>query len=1006
MPDLPNPYNLRDWKKVARQYDSMVYDVNKSGLYFPLSSIGSNGINYPENKTIQLKSYIGSPSFGNEAINILPSLVGASLVGIDKSNQYNQNWILLSQDFFNKKNSENIYLNSAGATSGNDWWYDVMPNVFFFQLYDLYPKINAEQNIQFASIADRFLESIKKMGGVDTPWRIPDMNYRAWKFNTMQGNPNGVKEPEAAGAYAWIQYQAYARTHNKEYLKGAEWAMEFFNSLSTNPSYELQLPYGTYTAARMNAEIGTSYDITKMINWSFDKGPLRGWGTITGNWGGFDVSGLVGEANDGGNDYAFQLNGVQQAAALLPLVRYDKRFAKAIGKWILNLANATRLFYPGFLPNQLQDASTWSNANDPNQVIGYEALREKQNGLSPVSTGDALKGGWAATNLSLYSTSSIGYLGSLIEKTNVEKILKLDVLKTDFFHDNAYPTYLLYNPFNELKSVAIEIGNESSNIYDAISESFLAQNKSGVTSISIPPNQAILISITPANGTITYVRNKMMIADVVVDYQQSKNSYTKPIRIKSLAAVRQIIQINDSVKIYATIENPNGNTIYSWNVDNGFISGLGDVIQWHSSDKTGTATVSVKVADNKGNIDSAEITLSAVSIINLPPVILAIDKSTNYVSTNGAVMLTCFATDPNKDSLTYNWTAPNGTFINGMNNKVTWTAPNMEGIYSIFVSVRDSSNLTTQSSITILVKNFSTVSGNLIAYYPFNGNADDLSGNQLHGQGNGIAYVPDKYGSPNKACYFNGGTQNVKVTNSTVLNVQNAITVACWFNAARLPDYETFLLSHGSWQNRWKISFTPDKTLRWTVNTVNAIADLDTPFPFIIDSFYYVTASYDGSLMVLYINGELIAYKSLTGLMHTSSLPFLMGQMLPDNTNYNFKGVIDEVKLFDFAMSPVSANSLYQQNTTAFKRIPIVFNSLVKLSPNPAANELAITFPFTSSVKSSIKIFDIQGRLQFEVNTLSNAKVYKLNINNLLSGVYYLTIRSGLTMASAQFVKL
>ena len=36
--------------------------------------------------------------------------------------------------------------------------------------------------------------------------------------------------------------------------------------------YELQLPYGVYIAARMNAELGTDYDIEKMLNWCFDPG--------------------------------------------------------------------------------------------------------------------------------------------------------------------------------------------------------------------------------------------------------------------------------------------------------------------------------------------------------------------------------------------------------------------------------------------------------------------------------------------------------------------------------------------------------------------------------------------------------------------------------------------------------------------------------------------------------------------------------------------------------------
>jgi hypothetical protein len=56
-------------------------------------------------------------------------------------------------------------------------------------------------------------------------------------------------------------------------------------------------------------------------------------------------------------------------------------------------------------------------------------------------------GGWAATNLALYGSSSIGYLGAMVEKTNVDRILKIDVLKTDFFNDAAYPTYLIYNSY-------------------------------------------------------------------------------------------------------------------------------------------------------------------------------------------------------------------------------------------------------------------------------------------------------------------------------------------------------------------------------------------------------------------------------------------------------------------------------------------------------------------------------------------------------------------------------
>lgn len=283
MPNEPTPFNVRDWQEVAVKYDSFVYDITKTGQYLPFVNIQSSGLNYPQNQAFGLHIYVGTNSpNGKEAINILPSLVGATLVGADKSNQYGRNWVLMSQDFFNKNNGELIYGNNPGANSGNDWWYDMMPNIYFYQLYDLYPNLGGDEDFQFLTVANRFAEAVRAMGGSDAPWQQADMNHRAWSFLQMQPNDNGVKEPEAAGAYAWVLYNAWTETGNPEYLKAAEWSMEFLNNLNTNPSYELQLPYGVYTAAKMNAEINTNYDLEKMVNWTFDRGPLRGWAPSLG----------------------------------------------------------------------------------------------------------------------------------------------------------------------------------------------------------------------------------------------------------------------------------------------------------------------------------------------------------------------------------------------------------------------------------------------------------------------------------------------------------------------------------------------------------------------------------------------------------------------------------------------------------------------------------------------------------------------------------------------------
>ena len=1027
MSNLPTPYNLRNWQQVARQYDSFVYDVTKTGQYLPLISLGNSGVNYPQNKTIKMHTYIGtnSPS-GSEAINVLPSLVGASLVGIDKRNQFGQNWLVLSQDFFNKANGENIYLNNAGSSSGSDWWYDVMPNLFFYQLYNLYPSINSEADYQFTTIADRFLQSVRAMGGQDTAWKVPNMDYRAWNFKTMQPLLTGVKEPEAAGAYAWILYNAYKKTGNKDYLKGAEWAMEFLDNYPTNPSYELQLPYGTYAAAKMNAELGTNYNVQKMVNWSFDKGALRGWGTITGTWGGFGVSGLVGEANDGGNDYAFQLNGVQQAAALVPMVRYDKRFARAIGKWVLNLANANRLFYPRFLPNANQDAAAWSNVHDLLQVVGYEALRERgQNNLSPFSTGDALGGGWGATNLALYGTGSIGYLGCMIEPTNVDKIIKIDVLKTDFFNKNnannnvVYPTYLLFNPYATAQTIDFNVGTNNADIYEALSETFINRNVLGIVNVTIPANQAVLVTITPVNGIVSYNRNKMLVNNNVVDYKQTVNSYTKPVRIKALNATKNPISINDSTSVYATATDPDGGVItYKWSTNRGIIKGNGEKTTWIAPNTEGASRIQVIATDVEGNSDTAFLDMAVVLRINQAPVISSIKKSVDYTNTNGTVQLTAFATDANNDSLRYLWTTNGGTFTANNSKITTWNAPNTEGAYLINLTVSDNENLSATASTPILVKNFTAISSNLIAHYPFSGDANDLTINRLDGIGSGIAFVADRFNVPNRAAYFNGGTQHVKVNSTPVLNVTNGMSVSCWFNAAQLGTKELFLLSHGSWQNRWKVSITPEKNVRWTVNTLNSIADLDAQMPFVTDSFYHLTATYDGTLMAIYINGQLKSYKPLTGNIRTTTQPFLIGQMLIDNAEYNFKGVIDEVKLFDNALSPIAAAGLYQQSITALRDLGTPQYKTLKVSPNPVLNTLRLHFPAelikNSNAQTSFQIFNINGQLVGEADLneppapfqTTPTVAHDINVSDLLSGIYVVLVKTNTAIATARFVKL
>lgn len=113
-----------------------------------------------------------------------------------------------------------------------------------------------------------------------------------------------------------------------------------------------------------------------------------------------------------------------------------------------------------------------------------------------------------------------------------------------------------------------------------------------------------------------------------------------------------------------------------------------------------------------------------------------------------------------------------------------------------------------------MVYNFEEVTGTIIADYPFSGNANDVSGNELNGTAKGAILTADRKNKANSAYYFNGGTQHIVVNNDEKLNFDKECSLHFWFKLNGLPTKEMFLISHGSWQNRYKVSVTPEKHIR------------------------------------------------------------------------------------------------------------------------------------------------------------------------------------------------
>ena len=519
MPDIPVTYQMLDWKKKARDFDKFVFDWENTSKVGPLIWLDNARRNidqptfglYTAVKDIRQGKNVNNGEF-HESLNSLAAILGAGLVGIDKTNQDGYNYVKMAQNYFNSDTGWNIVMNnttssvgSKGGGYGRDWWYDVLPNALYYAVCDVFPGVDGAESIQ-KSIAEQFTKADSVLNG--------NYDYSYFDYGKMRGGINHIPfQQDVAGGHAYVLLCAYRKFGDVRYLNHSKSTIEALLSQKESRFYEALLPLGVYTAAYLNATEGANYDVQKLLNWVFDgcKSPTgrTGWGIIVGKWGDYDVSGLQGSITDGGG-YAFLMNSIKPAWPFVPMVKYQPQYAKAIGKWMLNNASACRLFYPGYIDEKHQWAPELKDITNNN--IAYEGLRkfddygkESLKGVSPVAIGDGPKwidGNPTESMFSVYSSSPVGILGAIVDTTNVKGILKLDCNATDFYASRPYPVYLYYNPYDIDEHINYQT-KQAVDLFDIVSKKYVARGISKDGVFTIPAKEACIIVELPAGTELS-----------------------------------------------------------------------------------------------------------------------------------------------------------------------------------------------------------------------------------------------------------------------------------------------------------------------------------------------------------------------------------------------------------------------------------------------------------------------------------------------------------------------
>jgi hypothetical protein len=334
-----------------------------------------------------------------------------------------------------------------------------------------------------------------------------------------------------------------------EMLECAQATLKWYSENSGR--YEATHMMAPYLGARLNAEHGGDFDLTKLYDVWFGDGVDKGWRITTGQkLNGITVDGLDGaqwkRKDAPPNFYAFTMGSLTGPGFLLPALRYDQRYAKSVGRYVLNAAVSCLLLQGYQLDWENQDHKDWKDQYDPDGLLFYEGISthepSKEKKFKPYAMGDPIKAGWGvkkvnkedylrekkewfskrSANIGFYMGNHVGLLGGIFEKTNVPAILRWDCLKSEWNHPDAHPTYLYFNPYEQSKVVKVPL-QQKTDIYDSVSGVFLAQGVDRSYDLEIPKDTAAILVMVPHGLEVSESKGKLLAGGIVIDHRSNLN---------------------------------------------------------------------------------------------------------------------------------------------------------------------------------------------------------------------------------------------------------------------------------------------------------------------------------------------------------------------------------------------------------------------------------------------------------------------------------------------------
>ncbi len=346
--------------------------------------------------------------------------------------------------------------------------------------------------------------------------------------------------------------------------------------------------------------------------------------------------------------------------------------------------------------------------------------------------------------------------------------------------------------------------------------------------------------------------------------------------------------------------------------------------------------------------------------------------------------------------LGYQW-AFNGTNINGATNR-SLVLTNLQaangGVYSVMVTNPFGSASSSNALLSIIIPVCTPVSSNLVGWWAGESNANDNTGINNGMLQGGVSFAPGEIG---QAFSFNGSNGIVLAPDSVSLEVSNQLTIEAWINVLRTNGDQTLVgkVQTASGNNGYEMGLSRNLLygqfnspgLPWPSSVIQY------PLPVNLGTWNHVAFTYDQSAMKLYLNGQAVATNAV-GPAIINSTPgselCIGGESI--NQQVYFKGLMDEVSVYNTALSAAQIQAIYNASSVGKCSLPPAFVA----QPQSATVLPGTNVTFTASARGGNPLVYQWQRNGSNISGANSSSLTLTNVQTTNTGIYTITASNSL----------